>query len=75
MIQWDLENRVDMEIQEPEEAKCTSLRTLCRGRWQSPWAEIITLAVVWSRAARDRNASNRNVRSYQMVGRLVCVHI
>lgn len=33
--QWDLENRVGMEIGEgPEKAKCASLKTLCGGRWQ-----------------------------------------
>lgn len=33
-IQCDLETRVGVEIGEgPEETKCTSLRTLCRGRW------------------------------------------
>lgn len=74
--QWDLENRAGMEIQEePEEAKCTSLRIVCRGRLQSLWAHVITFVVFWKGASRDKTASNRNVRSYQMVGRLVCEYV
>lgn len=58
--QWDLENRVGMEIGEgPEKAKCASLKTLCGGRWQSPWAQIITFALFWRGPARDRSASTQ----------------
>lgn len=77
VIQRDLGKKVSMEIKGPEEAKRPSLRTLCRGRCQPPWAQIITFVVFWRGAVKDRSPSNGNVRSHQMVGGLVCecIHI
>lgn len=75
-FRWGFENRAGLEMEGTEEANC-SFQGYLQGKIAVTMDKDHHICSSLEGTPRDRSASDRNVRSHQMVGRLVCecVHI